>query len=284
VAIAIGHAQDTAQARFAQARNTTIQAQTQLRDGLRTQIEEILHHAGMTQADYEHKTFLISTNADARKTFDELVAQMTGVPTPGQLAAAPERPIPAGAVGVHIGHVIKAFNGTPDGAGLLPVAMEEAAVAAQHAQLAARNTASLDAMKLHAGHVLNALDPTLMPMGPGKGYGLKKAAQGVVTHIELAAKTEGASANVVTHANHIATSTRNTLKRTDQIIALAQQVEAATSADVAAKAINEMASLAAQLIPGADANGDGRIGWQEGEGGLQQADEHVTLMLAGEMK
>ena len=39
-------------------------------------------------------------------------------------------------------------------------AMAEARVAVQHAGLAARNPANLDAMKLHAGHVINAVDPT----------------------------------------------------------------------------------------------------------------------------
>ena len=40
--------------------------------------------------------------------------------------------------------------------------------------------------------------------------------------------------------------------------------------------------LTAELQPGKDANADGRVGWQEGEGGLQQVEEHVKLMLAGE--
>ena len=137
-------------------------------------------------------------------------------------------------------------------------------------------------MKLHAGHVLNAMDPTLMATGPGLGYGFKKAAAGVATHIDLAAKTPGASPNAVTHANHVATAARSAVTRADQVIALAQKIQAATTAEEAAALLNQLVPLTQQLIAGVDVNGDGRITWDGGEGGLQQAQEHVTLLLAGE--
>jgi len=162
--------------------------------------------------------------------------------------------------------------------------MAEARTAAQHAQLAGRQPGNLDYMKVHAGHVINAIDPGIVAAGPGLGYGLKKAATGVVTHIELAAGAPGASPNVILHAKHIATSARNTLQRAEQILALAQQIRAATSATEAVALVSQMASLADQLIVGADANADGKITWDVGEGGLQHADEHVKLMLAAEMK
>src|SRR5206468_6787 len=159
--------------------------------------------------------------------FDSVVAVLTGAPLPGQLAAAPPSRtsvtnLPAGAVGTHIGHVMNAFSDTPKGQGLLAVAEEDAGVAAQHASLAARSPTNLDAMKLHAGHVINALDPTIVTAGPGSGYGVKKAATGVAMHIELAAKAPGASANVQMHATHVATAARNTVTRADQLIALAK--------------------------------------------------------------
>jgi methyl acetate hydrolase len=39
-----------------------------------------------------------------------------------------------------------------------------------------------------------------------------------------------------------------------------------------------------QVLEGFDANGDGRVGYQEGEGGLAQAEHHVMLMLNAEKK
>ena len=285
VEVAISQARDSAQAQMAQAKNTKPETQRQVQDKLRLQVADILHHAGLSEADLQRKTYIVSTDSAARRTFDVAIATLTGVPTPGQVmaaAAAPAVKVPAGMVGTHIGHVLNGFNDTPNGQGLLPVALAEARTAAQHAALAGRAPGNLDQMKLHAGHVINAVDPTIMPTGPGLGYGVKKAAQGIATHIDLAAKSPGASPNVVMHANHVATSAQNTVQRCDQIVAVAKQVQAATSAADAATLVNQLVSLTAQLNAGFDANGDGKITWQEGEGGLQQVQEHMNLMLAGE--
>jgi hypothetical protein len=294
VHLAVSRARDSIQLQLAQPGNKKPEAQKQLQEKLQTQIAEILHHAGLTEQEFDRKTYLVSTDADARQTFDATIAQLTGQPTPGQvLPTAPVRAapaaaamvnVPAGPAGVHIGHVVNGFSDTPNGQGLLPTAMAEARVAIQHAGLAARNPASLDAMKLHAGHVINALDPTVVTSGPGLGYGVKKASTGVATHIELAAKAQGASANIVTHATHVAASARNTVQRADQIIALAKQIQAAASATDAAALVSQMVSQCDQLMAGADANGDGRITWEAGEGGLQQVQQHVNLMLAAEPK
>lgn len=282
VEVAIGTARDTAQARLAMVRNKKDETQKALRDSLSSQIAVILTKAGLTETEYRKRIYYVSSNGDARRVFDETVAKLTGAPLPGIIQAAAQTKVPAGDVGVHIGHIVNGFKDTPNGQSLMAVANAEARTAAQHAALAARNTASLDAMKLHAGHVINALDPGIVPMGPGLGYGLKKAAMAIAMHIDLAAKTAGASQNVIVHANHIGTSAKNTVTRSDAAIALAQRIQAATTAEEAAQILNQLVSLTAQLVAGADANGDGRIGWQENEGGLQQAEEHIKLLLAGE--
>ena len=183
---------------------------------------------------------------------------------------------------VHIGHVMDGFGNTPEGQGLLPTAIAEAEIAAQHAALAAGSTDNLEGMKRHAGHVLHAVDPGEADSGPGLGYGVKPAAAGVARHIELAAGTDGASGNITTHATHVATSANNTVQRADELIALAKQIQAATAVADAAAVAERLDALAAQLVAGHDADGDGRIGWQEGEGGLQQAEQHANLMKKGE--
>ena len=178
----------------------------------------------------------------------------------------------------HIGHVMDAWNGTPDGVGLLPAAIEEARIAAQHASLAAKDPSNLDSIKRHTAHVLHAVDPTQIENGPGNGYGVKQGAEGAAKHIQAAANTDGASNAIQTHA----TSAQNTVSRGDEIVALAQKIEMAQSASAASGLVADLNTLAQQLLAGTDANGDGRTGWQEGEGGLEVAQTHANLMKKAE--
>jgi len=182
----------------------------------------------------------------------------------------------------HIGHVADAFRGTPDGMGLLPTAMAEAQVVVQHVGFAARDLTDLDAMKRHMGHVLNALNPAEVEDGPGLGYGVLPAINGAVRHIELAAASDGASEGVKTHSGHVATSGKNTAERAERAVALAKDIMEAESAGDAAPMVEDLVGLAEQLLAGLDANDDGRIGWQEGEGGIEQAQTHLDLMKRGE--
>jgi hypothetical protein len=182
----------------------------------------------------------------------------------------------------HIGHVMTAWKDTPNMTGFLPAAVADAKVAATHAGLAAKSPDNLDAMKMHAGHVLNALDPTLEAKGPGSGYGVKKAAAGALNHVGLAAKSEGASANVKTHSTHVSASLENVGKWTDEAIATAQKIRASTSAADASKLVTDLVAQTNAIANGMDANKDGTIGWQTGEGGLAQAQTHMGLMMKGE--
>jgi len=70
------------------------------------------------------------------------------------------------------------------------------------------------------------------------------------------------------------------VERAGAALAIAQKIQAATTPAEAAALVSQLTSAVEQLIAGVDLNGDGRISWDQGEGGLQQADEHVKLMLA----
>ncbi len=182
----------------------------------------------------------------------------------------------------HIGHVLDGFGQTPNGEGLLPAAWAEAEVAIQHAGFAARDLEDLDAMKMHAEHVLHALDPERIDGGPGHGFGVRRAAEGIAQHIGLAADSDGASDNVQTHAEHVAASARTVAQRAEEMILLIDEILATESAAVAAPLVQELESHAGELIAGRDATGDGQISWREGEGGLQHVDQHMGFMAAGE--
>jgi hypothetical protein len=178
----------------------------------------------------------------------------------------------------HIGHLADAFNGTPSGQGLLPTAMAEAEIVVRHATLAAADPANLNAMKLHAGHVLHAADPTAIASGPGLGYGLKQAAQGVERHAKMIWDDESAPRPVRMYAERVAVSVRNTVERADSISSLARRIGEATTAEAAADLVRQLTAVTAILVPGVDANRDNGIGWRRGEGGLEVTRQHLAVL------
>jgi len=178
----------------------------------------------------------------------------------------------------HMDHVTKSWGDTPGSKGLLPTAMAEAKIAAQHAGFAANKPGDLGWMQMHTRHVLNAIDPSVEAKGPGMGYGVIKAASGSSKHIGFAAKSDDASENVRIHAVHVATSSQNVVTWSKQIVALGKKVIAAKTAAEASPLVKQIAKLSAQLVTGVDANGDGSITWHEGEGGLNAAKKHMGIM------
>jgi len=142
--------------------------------------------------------------------------------------------------------------------GLLPTAMAEAKVAAQHAGLAAKAT-TLPMVQTHAGHVINAIDPTIVAQGPGAGYGVKKAAQGVAQHATLAANAADANAMVKTHSMHVSTAANNVVTMSDEIVAIAQKIRMSTSLEEAQKLAADMQAKAEQLTTGVDADKNGQL-------------------------
>jgi hypothetical protein len=166
---------------------------------------------------------------------------------------------------LHIGHVMTNWRDTPGTRGFLPVAIDEARVAVLHAGLAAKG-ASLEEVTLHAGHVLNALDPGIEPKGPGAGYGVKKAAAGALQHLDFAVKADGATANITTHAVQVSSSLSNVLQWVDQAIAAAQNIRTATDRTAVTGPAADLAALTLRIS----------------DEGLQQAQTEMGLMLKAE--
>ena len=287
--LAIAVVLDSSGAELAQVRNKTPQAQIEMQAKRKKLVADALTKQGMSVDEFERQRFLVSNNTTMRFQFDSIVARLTGQALPGTVVAGTTAPVialPAGLVGVAVGYVAAGYLDTPGKAGLLAMARTEAGVAVQHAGFMARALDNLQTLQMHAGHVLHAIDPATMPAAtaPGKGYGLKRALEGVVTYSELAAATVGASANVKAHTPHIITAAQSTSKRADQVIVLARKIQAARTAAAAAALVGQLTSLCNELVAGIDLNADGKIGWSDGEGGLQQAQDHMNLLLAGEKK
>ena len=118
-----------------------------------------------------------------------------------------------------------------------------------------------------------------MESGPGLGWGAVHGAERTAHYISLAAASSGAVPAIETHAEHIATAARNAMVNGNAAAGLAQDIIDAEEADVAAGLLAELVERTTAMLEGIDANGDGRIGWQEGEGGLAQARQHLQLLL-----
>ena len=181
----------------------------------------------------------------------------------------------------HVTHVSTRFNSAPGGRGLAATASTESGIALLHANFAAGDLSDFARMQRHARHVLHALDPAEGSRGPGLGYGLIRAAEGVATHVELAANASGASASLRTHAQHVAMVARTVAARADEAAAVARQLQAAPSMRRASPLVAQLRLLMYQIVEGGDVNGDGQLSL-DGEAGVQQLEAHVYLLLMGE--
>jgi len=179
----------------------------------------------------------------------------------------------------HVQHVNKSWADTPGQKGLMETAIAEAEIAATHAGFAVKKPDDLAWMKMHNKHVINAIDPTKEPKGPGMGYGVIKASKGVIKHINLAAGSADASDFLKMHAVHVATSAENAVKRSEQVLQLSEMLQKTNSAKEAAKLSQEINALTQAILNGTDANGDGKITWQAGEGGLLESRKHLGFIV-----
>jgi hypothetical protein len=86
--VAIVAARDSMNVQRAKQANKTAQAQEQLNSQLRAQIGDILKHVGLTDTEYQRRTFLVSSDSASRRIFDSVVVAVTGAPLPGYAARA----------------------------------------------------------------------------------------------------------------------------------------------------------------------------------------------------
>lgn len=190
---------------------------------------------------------------------------------------------------LHFGHVATGFSGAPDGRGLTVTAAIEVNAAMMHANRAAGSASDLAAMKMNVQAVVSALTPTagaLTPAaggkGPGLGFGAKRAADAIATHIEMAAKATPASETMRKIGPMVATAARALAARAQAMADLGgRALEAQTAAD-ATSLVQQLRTMALELDTGRDANGNGRIDLDTIEPGMNQLEAQVYAILEGE--
>jgi hypothetical protein len=182
----------------------------------------------------------------------------------------------------HFNHVATGFTGAPGGRGLVVTTTIEVNTAMMYANFAAGNPTNLDAMKTNVRNVLHALVPEQGAKGPGLGFGVKRAAEAVVTHIELAVKSPGASETLRKLGPAVAQAGRAVAARAQEMADLGKRVLVAQTAAQAAPLVNELRSLALQLDLGRDVNGNGQIEVNAIEPGVNQLEAQVYSIFEGD--
>jgi hypothetical protein len=184
------------------------------------------------------------------------------------------------ATGARAHTILTASSGTPGNQGLLPVALAEARVAAEHASHAARASDDLTTMREHARAVVHAVDPTRVTAGPGLGYGVRRAVAELAEQLTLA-RAADPTVDVATAAPSALAAAGHVLGWADALVTVAERIERAGSVAEGAPLAAELVTLTRRLSRGVDVDGDGHVTYAPGEAGLHLLEVTVSLFAQG---
>ena len=84
------------------------------------------------------------------------------------------------------------------------------------------------------------------------------------------------------HAVHVSASANNVVLWADEAVGMAQGAASRSEASAALAEAKKVQALVGHIVAGFDENKDGTVSWQEGEGGIAQAAQHMGFMVKGE--
>ena len=181
----------------------------------------------------------------------------------------------------HIGHSLTAWVTTPNDQGLYVVAEKEARALNQVVN-SVSETSSLAQMKAAASDALYIIEPTKGVEGPGEGYGLLRAFDEAVSHLEFAAQSADASANFRNSLPKVKEKAKAINERIELVRLLAEDVLKASSALNASPLMKEIQTVSREIIFGAELDGKPPIGSSPEESGLNQLRDEIAAMTARE--
>jgi plastocyanin len=204
---------------------------------------------------------------------------------------------------IHIRHLLVSFPATPNKIGLEVGLLGQVQEMRRHAEFMrdALNGNNLEAVKLHAEHVVNLIEGSKganygdlnkdgQAQNPGDGYGLLKNGdqlgylEGSKEHANLAAKAEGATDDIKLHAGHVAITVDNVSGWVTTIRDRSLAVLKLTDVKAAQPLVREILTLANQSLNGVDIKGDGQILPIPGSGAAITSYQHAQLMAAIPLK
>lgn len=192
---------------------------------------------------------------------------------------------------VHIRHLLARFEEAPNQTPLATGLLSQAALAADHANLAklALNANDFAGVKLHLEHVVNIIEGEKGANfgdlngdekrdNPGDGFGLLNYAKLTSDHAQFAADAAPRDETISLHAGHVKTSTQNVTTWATQARDLALQAAKAPNIGATRAPIDQIADLLAGSLEGRDSNKDGKVDPIPGEGAARTAYNHSQLM------
>lgn len=178
-------------------------------------------------------------------------------------------------------NVTRGSPATPGSVGYLRLAEIEAASALENADLALA-AEDLDTMQAHMHEVLGAIDPRVGDKGGASRTGLIYAAAAINANLSIARQMEEASVNLKTQAGRAIVASDNVIEWSQKVAEATETALRSPSIETARKLMVPARLALNDIIYGDDADGDGKIGWHQGEGGLQQVREYVEYLAKGE--
>lgn len=153
---------------------------------------------------------------------------------------------------VHIGHSLTGWVDTPNNLGLLVTAEQEATIAAANADLLIENSSKgdLDSSIRFLKNIGHVLDPEKYPEGNGKGYGLRKAVNGAISHLKFASDSADASNNVLRSIALTTIRATSALDKCDELITLVDEMIKIGDIEIIAELAKDIRKLAYDIAGG----------------------------------
>ena len=195
---------------------------------------------------------------------------------------------------VHIRHLVVRFEQMPQGTPLATGMLGQAAVAADHGNLAklAVQANDLAGVRLHLEHIVNIVEGTNGPNfgdrngdgrrdNPGDGMGVVTYTRGTAEHAQLAMEAAPRDETIKLHGGQVVAATQNVTQWTAEAIGIALPASNAPNIDTLREPVNRLADLLQKALEGRDANGDGRIDpTAPGEAGARAGYTQSQLMAS----
>ena len=176
---------------------------------------------------------------------------------------------------VHVGHALTGAHDTPDRQGYFVLAEERARAARMVAEERVRPGRSMDALQL-------ALEDLNRIVNEASRASLTGAVEEAVNHLQFAAESDDASANLRRSVPVFARNSEGVLYRTSLVNLYVQDALASRSREEMEQLAEEVRRVVVAIEAGEDLDGNGFVGDTPREFGLRQLRSELEAMVGRE--